>query len=849
MNCIRKIVVKKEGTGYGLFCFFVLLNVFLVSDVVAQRSIEAQKVPLTSTIQVDGVLDEEAWKSAEIVTDFTQITPDAGQPATLNTTVKVLYDDVAIYVGAHCYGSPDKISRVLSQRDQFNSNTDYFSVMLDTYHDKLNGFVFSVSTEGVQYDAKIYGGEYNSKLDMIWYSEVTHSDSGYTVEIKIPYSAIRFAPKPEQNWGINFTRYHSLNREESSWNIIEPDLSNIVTQAGVLKGIKNITPPLRLFLSPYTSGYVDHYPIDSDEFSDWTYDINGGMDIKYGVNEAFTLDMTLIPDFGQVVTDNVILNLTPFEIYFVENRPFFNEGTELFEKTDHFYTRRVGGDPILQGAVRNELKEHEQIISNPSVSPLINASKISGRNKNGLGIGFFNGISSPQFATIEDTLTGAIREFETSPLSNYNVLVLDQNLKNNSSVTLTNTSVWRSGHLYDANLTALATQLNTKDNYYFARVNTALSQKYEASGNEFGHSVEAATGKQKGNFKFSLEYLEQSDTYDPNDLGFLFVSNKRNFAKNVYYNIYKPFWKLNRFWSGFHLYYDRLYSPDVYTQSSAHLNAGVTNKKFHSASIASNITLTDNYDYFEPRTPGFFFVRPQNYSASGWISSNYQRPFALDANIGFTNYNGVDWVDLSYGISPRFRIGNKWFIVYHFSEVRNFNQLGYALPFNSDTGEQPSGYNPIFAERDVITTENTIDLSYTMNNKNGITMRFRHNWSRLASNNFFELQENGRLNDLTNLQELNMDGEPIYNTNFNAFSIDLVYRWIFSPASEINIVWKNNIFTDNSDAFLRFNENLVHTLQADQLNSFSIRIVYFVDYLDIKRFVKSKRTTNDEVRK
>jgi hypothetical protein len=817
--------------------FFILL---IVSITWSQRTVNAERLNNFSVIGIDGVLNEPEWEKAETVTDFTQITPYAGGKATLNTTVKVLYDDFAIYFGAHCYGNPQEISRVLSQRDRFNSNTDYFSVMIDTYQDKLNGFVFSVSTEGVQYDAKIYGGEYNSKLDMIWYGEVNHSDSGFTVEIKIPYSAIRFAPKSEQNWGVNFTRYHSLNREESSWNIIEPDLNNIVTQAGILEGIKNITPPLRLFLSPYTSSYIEHYPAASEEMSDWTLSLNGGMDVKYGVNEAFTLDMTLIPDFGQVVTDNVILNLTPFEVFFVENRPFFNEGTELFEKTDHFYTRRVGGTPLFQRQVRNNLNAHEKVISNPSNSPLINASKFSGRNKNGLGVGVFNGISAPQYAIIEDTLNLTSREFETNPLSNYNVLVFDQNLKNNSSITLTNTNAWRSGHVYDANLTAIASQINTKNNNYFARINNTISQKYRQVENEFGHSIDFAAGKQKGNFTYNFSYLEQSDTYDPNDLGFLFVSNKRNIAKNIFYNIYKPFWKLNRLWSSLHLYYNRLYNPDVYTQSSVHLNGGITNKKFHSASIASSTNLTANYDYFEPRTPGFFFIRPQSYSTSGWISSNYQRAFAIDANIGFTNFTTPGWFDISYGISPRFRIGNKLFLIYRFDEVRNFNQIGYAIPFNSESNSQPEGYNPIFTERDVITTTNTIDLNYTMNNKNGINLRLRHYWSRIASKNFFELQETGRLNNLNDLQTENNAGEPIFNTSFNAFSIDLVYRWIFSPASEVNIVWKNNIFTDNSNAFAQYAENLTQTLQADQLNSFSIRIVYFVDYLDLKTYFKRK---------
>ena len=815
-----------------LFLIFFFCNSFLT---LSQKSISTIRA---TDIKVDGLLNEPIWQQTEEVSGFTQITPDAGAPATKKTTVKVLYDDDAIYIGAHCYGKPEVISKVFSQRDSYNSNTDYFSVMLDTYKDRLNGFVFSVSTLGVQYDAKIYGGSYNSKLDMIWYGEVNHSDSGYTVEIKIPYSAIRFSPKEIQDWGINFTRYHTLNREESTWNPVNPDLDNVVAQAGTLVGLKNIEPPLRLFFSPYVSAYSDHYPIESDEFNDWTSSINGGMDIKYGINEAYTLDMTLIPDFGQVVTDNVVLNLTPFEVFFQENRPFFNEGTELFEKTGHFYSRRVGFTPVNRSMANSALRDNEVLITNPNTTQLINASKVSGRGDRGLGVGVFNGVGAAQVAIIEDTISGQVREFETSPLTNYNVFVLDQNLRNNSSVTLTNTNVWRSGKTYDANVTALATQLNTKGNDYFVRANTALSQKYHSSGNEFGHSVSVGAGKQRGNFVFNANYLEQSDTYDPNDLGFLLVNNKRSVSSSIGYNIYKPFWKINRLWTRFQNNYERLYAPDAYIGTNYYGTIGITNRKFHSADLYFSGTYTENYDYFEAREPGYFFTRPMRSGGGGWVSSNYQKPLALDFGASAYNQHIPNWWDFKYHFSPRFRIGNKMFLVYRFEEERNFNQRGFAIPFNAESGVQPEGYSPIFARRDVITTTNTIDFSYTMNNKSGLTFRLRHYWSRINSKEFFELQNDGTLNPFDFNETTNMNDEPIYNTNYNAFSIDLVYRWIFSPASEINIVWKNNIFTDNSNALMAYQNNLRSTLSADQLNSFSIRIVYFVDYLDIKSFTE-----------
>ncbi|MEX1193250.1 MAG: DUF5916 domain-containing protein [Brumimicrobium sp.] len=798
-------------------------------DVYCSRDISATRI--SEEVNIDGYLNESVWNAPPTNCDFTQIEPDAGAPSTEKTEVRVLYDDEAIYIGAHCYADPEDVSRVLSQRDQYNSNTDYFSVMLDTYKDHLNGFVFSVSTEGVQYDAKIYSNTYNEKLNMIWYSEVTHSDSGYTVEMKIPYSAIRFSKKDVQSWGINFTRYISINREEATWKGVRPDLDNIVTQAGTLKGIKDITPPPRIFFSPYLSAYLDHYPNPSDNVSDLSYDFNGGMDLKYGINEAFTLDMVLVPDFGQVVTDNVVLNLSPFEVYFDENRPFFNEGTELFEKTGHFYSRRVGGQPVNRSNANDDLKTNEIIISNPNNTPLFNATKVSGRNKKGLGIGVFNGISGQQHALIEDTLTREKREVQTSPFSNYNVIVLDKNLKQNSSITFTNTNVWRSGETYDANVSALQTKLNSSDNKYFISSNTALSQQYHSTSNRFGHNLGVNVGKQTGNFRYQASYLEESDTYDPNDLGFLTNNNKRNISSTMRYNIYKPFWKLNSLSTNFTNTYSRLYNPDRFVNLNYSSSTWLTNRKFHSLSINFSGTYTETNDFFEPRTPGYFFVVPVYHGGGLMLSSNYQKPFALDASIDYRRYSGVNWSSFTYDISPRFRIGNNIFLVYSFNETIDEGQRGYAIPF---IGEQPENEDPIFGKRDVRTTTNTIDLNYTINNKSGVTFRLRHYWSRVNYDEFYSLNQTGGL-DPIEIETTNNAGLHKYNTSFNAFSIDMVYRWIFSPASEINIVWKNNIFTEDSDSQIAYFQNLEQTLRTDQLNSISLRLVYFIDYLNIKK--------------
>ena len=490
----------------------LLFTQICVNYGISQKTIKAERI--NSKITIDGELTEEEWVSAKRATEFIQSSPQVGKAASQKTEVRVLYDDLNIYIGARCYDDMSKVSNVLSQRDDFNSNIDYFTFIIDTYNDNQNGFAFGVSSMGVQYDAKVFVSEWYGEVDMAWKSEVKLNEDNWSVEFLIPYSAFRFSKKQIQNWGVNFIRHISRRRESSSWNPIRPDFENDMAQCGDLLNVSGIKPPFRLSLIPYISTYAEHYPYNIDQKSNWGRAINGGMDIKYGINEAFTLDMTLIPDFGQVQFDNEVLNLSPFEIQFQDYRQFFTEGTELFNKTNLFYSRRIGGSPLLSTSIYDELNANEQVESNPRNSQLLNATKISGRTSKGLGIGVFNGLSASTFASVSDTLTGASRQLLTSPLTNYNVLVLDQNLKNNSYITFTNTNVLREGKFYDANLSALHTKLNTKSNKYFIASNLNISQQYFEQSDIIGHSLGLNIGKQTGSFIYSFNYKEDSDTYD-----------------------------------------------------------------------------------------------------------------------------------------------------------------------------------------------------------------------------------------------------------------------------------------------------------------------------------------------
>ena len=396
----------------SLLLFILLFNIVVLHGraqlVSNKKEMSATRVSLPP--KIDGKLNDPSWQSSEIITDFIQHQPNPGKPSERRSEVRLIYDNSALYIAAYFYEtSPDSIMKELSKRDELG-NVDYCAFIFDTYNDGINGFGFFVTAAGVQLDAK-YSTERGEDFtwDAVWESSVNIVSDGWIVEIKIPYSAIRFPKKDIQVWGFNAERVIRRTREMSFWNFIDPKENGFINQSGILTGINNIESPLRLSFSPYISVTAEHFPYNLPEVENTSYQFSGGMDLKYGINESFTLDMTLIPDFSQVQSDNQVLNLSPFEIQFVENRPFFTEGTELFTKGGLFYSRRVGGRPINYFDVYNLVQEEETLLENPVETQLLNATKVSGRNKKGLGIGVFNATSAASHAKIRD-VEGNIRE-------------------------------------------------------------------------------------------------------------------------------------------------------------------------------------------------------------------------------------------------------------------------------------------------------------------------------------------------------------------------------------------------------------------------------------------------------
>lgn len=792
-----------------------------VLETKAQAPLGVYQIEATSVlgdIKVDGLLNEVGWNQAVPTVSFTENEPRPNTPSSQKTEVRILYDNDAIYIGAMMYDSaPDSVLQQFTNRDDLG-NTDYFGFWLSCFKDGINAFRFIVTPSGIQNDAQISALGEDLSWNAVWQCNTAIHDKGWSAEFKIPYSALRFPKNAEQNWDVNFVRYIRRHRETSYWRPVDPKIEGKINQSGELKGIANIAPPVRLFLFPYASAY---YEIQSryagKPISGTSY--NGGMDLKYGLNDAFTLDMTLVPDFGQVQFDNLVLNLSPFEIQFVENRPFFMEGTELFNKGGFFYSRRVGGSPINAALVNAYEEQGFQLQSMDSETQLINATKLSGRTKNGLGLGLFNGISAPSFATL--TREGENINVEISPLTNYNILVADQNLKNNSYFTIINTNVLRAGSTYDANLTGTKFRFRNKANNFQVSGGGAYNfkQNYTETDDQ-GFTGSLAIDKIGGKWTYGLASDLLNDTYDPNDLGFL--TNNNTFNTSVYgsFRIFQPFWRINNMSAELSLKTKRLYNPWVHTGYFIEGETTVFSRTFQFYRLWFDLTPTSSLDYFEPRVPGRYYVQPSSFNMGAIFSSDYRKRLAIDLNFwaGETSEQGRN--NLNWRVAPRFRVNDRLMLTYVWSRQDSYNEVGWVSFIDE---------NIALGRRDRETHTHVLTTNYIFTNRMGLSFRLRHYWSKATYNNIYYLESDGMLSE-----PLQSTLSP-YNGSYNAFTIDLVYRWVFSPGSELSLVWKNGIFDFGQQIPGSYAENLEQIIDIPQNNSFSIKVLYFIDYLNFKR--------------
>lgn len=381
----------------------------------ALRSLQAIRLDTESAIILDGALDEAIWQQAPVATDFIQRSPDEGKPASEKTEVRVIYSSKALFIGIRAFDSAmDSVAATLFRKDG-SAYSDWVYVNIDSYDDNRTSFNFAVNPRGVRKDILIFNNDDEDiRWDAVWEAETTIQDECWVAEIRIPLSQLRFnAEKQIQNWGINFQRRLARKEEISFWSPTPQEASGFVSRYGNLRGVRDLPEVNRLEIVPYTSGSLSRAPGDAANpyYSANEWSASAGTDIKYGITSDFTLTGTINPDFGQVEADPAVINLSAFETFFPEQRPFFLEGTDIFEfggtRTYNsfgnpivFYSRRIGRQP--QGNV-SDARPGAEYVDAPDQTNIAGAAKISGKTDAGFSLGILNAFTLREKAQFRTT--------------------------------------------------------------------------------------------------------------------------------------------------------------------------------------------------------------------------------------------------------------------------------------------------------------------------------------------------------------------------------------------------------------------------------------------------------------
>jgi Domain of unknown function (DUF5916)/Carbohydrate family 9 binding domain-like len=412
-----------------------------------------QTIRATTPIVVDGQLNDEVWLRTPAATEFIQREPDEGKPATEATELRIAYDETALYVAARLKDrEPARIARQLARRDQ-DAEADSFTVVLDPHHDHLTGASFAVTAAGVQLDATIFNDtSQDSSWDAVWVSAVTVDESGWCLEMRIPYSQLRFPSADRLTFGINAMRYIQRKKEQA-WLVHVPKTeSGLASRMGHLEGLNGVVPHRTVEFLPYVVSRAEFLERSSpaDPFNDGARAFAGmGVDLKYRVSSNLSLDGTINPDFGQVEVDPAVVNLTAFETFFEEKRPFFIEGANIFSNFGRtgtnnfwgfnrvepiiFYSRRIGRSP--QGSATGDF------VDAPTASTILGAAKLTGKTRRGWNVGLLDAVTGRERAKTVTDGVGAKTEVE--PLSNYLVLRAQREITQRAAIGALATAVNR----------------------------------------------------------------------------------------------------------------------------------------------------------------------------------------------------------------------------------------------------------------------------------------------------------------------------------------------------------------------------------------------------------------------
>ena len=809
---------------------------------------------------IDGKLSDEVWKKGEWSGNFIQRKPYEGKSPFQETAFKILYDEENLYIAIQAYDSDiKKISRRMSRRD--NIEGDYVTVNIDSNNDKLTAYTFKVSAAGVKGDEVVSenGMISDDNWDPIWNVKTSVNENGWIAEIRIPFSQLRFGKNHKQIWGLQVSRNIFRKGEESNWQPIPRNASTWVHHLGLLKGLKGIKQGKKIELLPYAVGKLQRFePEEGNPFV--TGKLNGmmgGLDGKIGISSNMTLNFTINPDFGQVEADPSQVNLTAFETYFEEKRPFFIEGRNIFNyqltigdgdfsQDNLFYSRRIGRRP--QYCPETEDGKYIDIPENTSI---LGAFKLTGKTRKGLSIGIINSTTADEKATIGNFQS--IQRESVEPLTNYFGLRLQQDFNNgNTIIGGMFTGVHRNIKNPNLNFLHRGAYSGGLDLYhtwkkkeYFlslkmvfshvygdkeAIINTQESplryyQRPDAKHISFdpdrtslsGYGGDFTVGKLgKGNLRYIGGLTWRSPGLELNDMGYLRYADVIMGFYWIGYRITKPFGIFKQINFNFNQWQGWDFSKESIFKGG-NINVFTQFKNFWSIGASLNLQGINTSRSTLRGGPSLELPRGNGYWLNISSDSRKKLQFRVSGGIFKRNFNHYDSKSISAGLT--FRPSNSISISAHPSYNISYSNLQYVETFE---------YNQ--ENRYVLASINqkTIGITFRMNlsltpelsiqfyGMPYVSVGQYSNYKYITAPRAKKYTERfslygGKQLNLNEDEELysvdeDMNGAIDYsfenpNFNFLQFQSNLVIRWEYKPGSAIYVVWsqgRTDCFTSDN---------------------------------------------------
>ena len=837
---------------------------------------------------IDGLDKDECWNTVEWSGGFIQMQPEENKPPSQQTAFKIVYDDNNLYVFIRAFDTdPDKISRIVTRRDHFMG--DMVEINIDSYFDKQTAFSFSAMASGAKGDEAITqdGNNWDDSWNPVWFLATSIDDQGWCAEMKIPLNQLRFGKKDEQVWGLQVMRHIYRLEERSRWQFIPKGSPGTVHLFGELHGIRNIQPKRHLELLPYAVTQMERFEKEEgNPFLDGkSSGFSAGLDGKAGITNDLTLDFTINPDFGQVEADPSEVNLTAFETYFSERRPFFIEGKNIYDFSPNqtivinkmqadnlFYSRRIGRYP--HNYPQTSSNEYADM---PDATTILGSAKLSGKTKNGLAIGILESITADEKAIIDNS--GVRRKESVEPFTSYFAGRLKQDF-NKGETTLGGMITAVNRDIKNPALSYLPTSAYTggldfqhywKERIWYVAGNAEFSnvngdeeaiinlqrssaryyQRPDAehisvdssltSLSGFGGTLKMGRSSQK-KLQFETSLTLRSPGLEFNDIGYMRYSDLIHHGTWVAYYIRNPFAIFNNFYLNTNYW--------IYWDFSGKLVSVSTNMNFNTQfknrwRLNGSFTRTGENISTSKLRGGPSFVNPGEFGIN--LNLNSDQSKKLIFNAGAYQGNGDDksfryyeyWGglsirpmnSLSISVSPEYSVQN--------------SKLQYVSTTSSDG-------NPkyLFGQLDQKTLSLTLRINYTINpeltieyygqpfvsagkysNFNIITDpqagKFRDRYRIFTPDEIYPDVENNAF-----LVDENLDGTTDYSFgnpdfNFRQFRSNLVVRWEYLPGSTLYLVWSQGRTSSGVNGMFYYGNDMKELFNIVPQNIFLLKLSYW----------------------